>query len=212
MMLIDTVCAAAFYCPACGKGQLRDLQLFVGEQEHTLYCEECGHALASYTLRPRQGLQLTIPCGVCGEQVPHRFTWRQLRRLRFEKLYCEHDHFELGYIGKWEAIAEFLDFNAAEFDALHPEEGDFFMERQQRLLAAMNRLHDLVAQGALSCPCGSHALSAGLLGDNILLECQDCGSSCSLPMGTAEDLRRLDADCLRTAEWQPGTLLDAPGK
>ena len=29
-MLIDTVCAAAFYCPACGKVQLQDIRLFGG--------------------------------------------------------------------------------------------------------------------------------------------------------------------------------------
>lgn len=210
-MLIDTVCAAAFYCPDCGKVQLLDIPLFMGQQERTFHCENCGHALASYVMRPKQGLELSIPCGVCGKKVQQRFTWRQLRRLRFQKLYCEQDHFELGYIGKWQAIAEFLDFNAAEYDALHPEEGDLFMERQQRLLAAMNKLHDLVAQEQLSCTCGSHALSAGILGDHVLLECQDCGSSCVLPMSTAADLRQLGPDCLREAIWQPGPLLDVPG-
>jgi transcription elongation factor Elf1 len=210
-MLIDTVCAAAFYCPACGKVQLQDIRLFGGSSDHSLHCDNCGHELAHYALQPK-GLVLYMPCSVCGGTTEQRFSWRQLRHTRFLKLYCQHDHFELGYLGKWQAIAEFLDFNAAEYDALHPEEGELQLARQQLLLAAMNRLHDLVAAGQLSCACGSHALSGGILGDSILLECQSCGSSCSLPMASAADLRQLTPSCLRHAAWQPGPLLDVPGK
>ena len=118
-MLIDTVCAAAFYCPACGKVQLQDIRLFGGGSDHSLHCENCGHELAHYDLQPK-GIVLYMPCSVCGGTTEQHFSWRQLRHTRFLKLYCQHDHFELGYLGKWQAIAEFLDFNAAEYDALHP--------------------------------------------------------------------------------------------
>ena len=187
-MLIDTLCSAAFYCPACGKVQQRDILLFDGGQKHVFRCENCGHELASFTIRPQDGLKLSIPCGVCQEVSEHHFSWHQLRRMKFQKIYCEKDHFELGYIGEWQTIAEFLDFNAAEYDALHPEEGE------QR------------------CDCGSRNLSAGIVGSDIVLECQTCGSSCVVPAHQAEDLQRLKAGSLELGEWKRGPMLDVPGK
>ncbi len=211
-MLIDTLCSAAFYCPACGKVQQRDILLFDGGQKHVFRCENCGHELASFTIRPKDGLKLSIPCGVCQEVSEHHFSWHQLRRMKFQKIYCEKDHFELGYIGEWQTIAEFLDFNAAEYDALHPEEGEQLIERQQFLLAGMNRLHDLLTSGELRCDCGSRNLSAGIVGSDIVLECQTCGSSCVVPAHQAEDLQRLKAGSLELGEWKRGPMLDVPGK
>ena len=51
--------------------------------------------------------------------------------------------------------------------------------------------HELAAHGDLSCPCGSQEVSAGLTGESIVLQCQDCGSSCVLPVKSAEDLNHL---------------------
>ena len=158
-MLIDTLCSVALYCQRCGKVQLLDVPFFSGKQQLKLRCGACGEQMGETILRPRHGLGLTIKCGVCGKSTYEQFSWHQLKKLRFEKIYCHHDHFELGYIGRWQDIAEFLDFNDAEYDSLHPGDGDRFLERQQILLEGLTRVHELAAHGDLSCPCGSQEVS-----------------------------------------------------
>lgn len=190
-MLIDTVCSVAFYCQRCGRINLQDIPLFSGATHYTMRCDSCNHEMGKISLKPRQGLTVKMACGVCGGKNSKRFSWRNLRKLRFEKIFCTHDHFEIGYIGRWQDIAEFLDFNAAEYDSLHPSDGDEFLERQQTLLEALNRVHDLAAGEELYCTCGSSNIVAAIMGDDIVLECQDCGSLCILPARTAKDLQQL---------------------
>ena len=170
-MLIDTACSLAFYCQRCGRIQLRDVPLFNGQMQFVMECGNCGHEMGKITLRPRKGLELNMECGVCKGMNRQVFSWRQLRKLRFARLYCQHDNFELGYIGRWQDIAEFLDFNTAEYDALHPADGDGYIEHQQTLLEALNRIHDLAASGELECSCGweeEHGMEIDIL-DNTLV-------------------------------------------
>ena len=190
-MLLDTICAVALYCQRCGQVHIQDVPYFIGQGERVLRCPNCSHEQAEIALRPQKGLVLRIPCGVCGTENRFGYSMQQLRKLRFEKIYCHGDQFELGYIGRWQTIAEFLDFNAAEFDALHPGEGDNFMAKQQILLEAVNRVHDLAEARQFSCPCGSHEFSAGIVEDSILLECVRCGSYAMLRAECTEDLQRL---------------------
>lgn len=211
-MLIDTACSLALYCQRCGRIQLQDVPLFSGQKHFVMECGNCGHTLGEITMQPRKGLLLKTTCGVCDRENKKQFSWRQLRRLRFEKLYCQQDHFELGYIGQWQDIAEFLDFNAAEYDSLHPNDGDEFLERQQTLLEALNRVHDLAASGELIGPCGSHDILAGIRDEQIILECQACESYCILPARTSEDLQRLRPGRATEFVWKPCSLLDAREK
>ena len=190
-MLINTLCSVALYCQRCGKVQLRDVPLFSGQECLELLCGACGGRMAEVSLKPRRGFLLKTRCGACGEVTQAQYSWQQLKKLHFEKLYCQHDHFELGYIGRWQDIAEFLDFNEAEYDSLHPEGGDRFLERQQILLEALTRVHELASNGELSCPCGSQDVMAGIMDGNIVLGCGACGGSCLVPAETAEDLARL---------------------
>ena len=209
---LASVGSLALYCPRCGKIQLRDIPLFSGKEESVLRCENCSHPVAYAKARPKEGLLLRTHCGACGEETQHTFPWRQLRRTRFEKLYCAHDRFELGYIGKWQDIAEFLDFNAAEYDALHPADEEGFIERQQLLLEALNRVHELALREGLSCPCGSHDIMAGLLGDCVVIECAACTAFAVLPIREVKDLEKLLPGSMGDLPWQQYPLLDVWGK
>ena len=212
LMLIDTACSVALYCQHCGRIQLQDVPLFSGKKYFEMQCDNCGHTMGEIVMRPRTGLTLRTICGVCEGENRHQLSWRQLRKLRFEKLYCAHDHFELGYIGQWQDIAEFLDFNAAEYDSLHPGDGDEFLERRQTLLEALNRVHDLAAQGELSCLCGSKDIAAAIMGESIVLECQTCGACCVLPARTAEDLQQLRPGMAADFIWKQPSRLDVREK
>lgn len=188
-MLIQTLCSVAFYCQRCGQIHIQDVPCFSGRQKFVLRCGNCSHEQAVIRVRPRRGLMIEMVCGVCGVKNTVTYPLRLLRQMQFEKIFCGQDQFELGYIGQWHRIAEFLDFNTAEYEALHPGDDDNFMGRQQILLEAVNRVHDLAEDGKIVCPCGSHDFVADVAEDSILLECTHCGSYAVLPAGSAEDLR-----------------------
>ncbi len=190
-MLLDTLCSIALYCQRCGQIHIQDVPYFSGQNEIVLQCANCAHEQAVISLMPQKGLRLRIPCGVCSTQNDLVYPLRQLKKLRFEKIYCREDSFELGYIGVWKTLAEFLDFNAAEFDALHPGDGDSFMGGQQILLEALNRVHDLVEKRAVSCSCGSHDFTASVADNSIILECIHCGNYSLIPAAEAKDLKQL---------------------
>ncbi|MBE6093133.1 MAG: hypothetical protein E7201_08240 [Selenomonas ruminantium] len=211
-MLIDTACSLAFYCQRCGRIQLQDVPLFSGQKQFVMECGNCGHEMGKITLRPRKGLELTTECGVCNGKNRQSFTWRQLKKLRFARLYCQHDNFELGYMGRWQDIAEFLDFNTAEYDALHPADGDCYIEHQQTLLEALNRIHDLAASGELECTCGSADIKAALQRDSVRLDCCYCGNYCELPARNAKDLQALKPGQGRKFNWRMRPWLDVKEK
>ena len=147
IVLVDTLCSVAFYCQRCGQIEIADVPVFSGHGDVVLTCSHCGAEKARLRLVPRKGLVIETGCVVCGQRNRVHYPLRQLRTMTLEKIYCEKDHFELGYIGKWQNLAEFLDFNAAEYDALHPQDAYNFMEHQQILLEAFNRVHDLAEEG-----------------------------------------------------------------
>lgn len=194
-MLVDTLCSVAFYCQRCGQIEITDVPLFTGHGRQVLTCSHCGAEKAAIRFAPRSGLIVETTCGVCGSLNRFTYPLRKAKALRFEKIYCESDHFELGYIGRWQDIAEFLDFNAAEYDALHPQDAYNFMERQQILLEAFNRLHDFAEEGEILCPCGGHEFTADIAEDAIHLTCTRCGSYAVIPAAKAEDLRQLQPGC-----------------
>ena len=194
-MLVDTLCSVAFYCQRCGQIEITDVPLFTGHGRQVLTCSHCGAEKAAIRFAPRSGLIVETTCGVCGSLNRFTYPLRKAKALLFEKIYCESDHFELGYIGRWQDIAEFLDFNAAEYDALHPQDAYNFMERQQILLEAFNRLHDFAEEGEILCPCGGHEFTADIAEDAIHLTCTRCGSYAVIPAATAEDLRQLQPGC-----------------
>ena len=191
-MLIETVCSIAFYCQRCGKIHVHDIPYFSGNRKLVLRCGSCAHEQAVLLRRSGDSLEISVDCVVCGTTTHSYYSFRKLRRMQLEKIYCGKDHFELGYIGRRKRIEEFLDFNEAEFKALHPGDGENFIEKQQILLEALNRVHDIAAQGAISCPCGSKDIFASIHGNSIVLECSHCGSYYVLPAENAADLTRLE--------------------
>lgn len=195
IVLVDTLCSVAFYCQRCGQIEIIDVPVFSGHGDIVLTCNHCGAEKARMRLVPRKGLVIETSCVVCGQRNRVAYPLRQLRSLAMEKIYCEKDHFELGYIGKWQSLAEFLDFNAAEYDALHPHDAYNFMEHQQILLEAFNRVHELAEDGELFCPCGGHEFTADIAEDAIHLECTRCGSSAIIPAKTPDDLKQLQPGC-----------------
>ncbi len=193
-MLIWTACSAAFYCQRCGRIHVQDIPYFSGRRRMVLECANCGHEQVVLLRRQGNMLEFQVPCVVCDTVHVSRYSLRQLRRIGLEKVYCSKDHFELGYIGRRRRIEELLAFNQAEFEALHPDDGKNFIEKQQLLLAAVNRVHDIAARGGLYCPCGSRDITIDIRGNSLVLECSHCGSYYILNIERNGELARLEQD------------------
>ena len=191
VLLYRTLCSVALYCQRCGQIHIHDVPYFAGQQDIGLQCRNCSHTQATVNLTKQRGLVLKTSCAACHSQNYITFPLSMIKRMKFEKIYCNHDNFELGYIGAWQNVAEFLDFNTAEFEALYPTDEYNFMPRQQILLEALNRVHDLAAGYGITCPCGSHDFIAEVADGSILLECTHCGGQAVIQANSAEDLGRL---------------------
>ena len=191
-MLISTVCSIAIYCQRCGKIHIYDVPYFFGTKRFVVQCESCGYERAVLLRCAGNKLELTVECVGCGTINKKIFSMKKLRKLHLEKIYCTHEHFELGYIGRHRAIEELLEFNQAEFEALHPNDGKNFIEKQQMLLEAVNRVHDISEKGAVSCSCVSKEIAADIQGNSIILECCSCGSNYVLKVEDSGDLVRLE--------------------
>lgn len=190
-MLIREACSAAFYCQRCGKVHVHDIPYFAGPRT-VLGCDRCGQAqVVCERMDGGRQIAFTVGCVLCGKESLARYSFKRLPHVRLEKVFCQHDHFELGYVGRRQLIEELLAFNQAEFAALHPHEGKNFIEKQPILLEALNRVHEMAAQGDIVCPCGSGLISADIQGNSIVLSCDVCGSYDVLRAETERDLARL---------------------
>ena len=190
-MLIETVCAAAFYCQRCGKIHVHDIPYFSGRKRLVLRCDSCAHEQAVLVRCSGRRVELTIDCVVCGTANTSVYSLKHLRHVQLERVFCCKDHFELGYIGRRRRIEELLAFNQAEFAALHPNDGQNFIEKQQILLEAVNRVHEIAERGDIVCPCGSQDIAADIRGNSIVLECCHCGAYSVLRAENASDLARI---------------------
>ena len=197
-MVLQTACSLALFCQRCGKIHIVDVPYFTGTQKTLIRCDSCHHGQA-LILRENAGwLELNLPCAICGHRNTMKWPIQSLSHIDMDKIYCERDHFELGYIGRHDRIKEMLDFNRAEFEALHPG-GQHLIDQQRILLEAVNRVLDLAEAGDIVCPCGSHAVSAAIRGSNIELMCLCCGSYAVIKAETAADLERISAGCISFA-------------
>ena len=128
--------------------------------------------------------------------------------ISVEKIYCEKENFELGYLGSEQEIKNIVDFNKSQFiksDCLENECDLAQVEKQHILLEALNKVHDIAEEGLLSCCCGSMNITADITDDNLILECKDCGGFYILTAQTEEDLEKLSE--LETIELKHGNIL-----
>lgn len=192
-MLIHANWSVALYCQYCGKIEIHDIchfQLNSGVQ--LLKCS-CHHVKAKLMRTASNQLRLQIPCGACGYLHETRFKLRQLLTMKLEPIHCLADNFELGYIGRRESIEEFLEYNKHEFDTMnrdHFGDGEE-IEKQLILLEVLNKLHDIAGAGGVVCPCGQPVLDADIVGDSVVIECQQCGRYHLLPARTEADLQKM---------------------
>lgn len=130
-MVVRDLCALAFYCQSCGKIHIHDIPYFSGEKKLVLRCVSCAHEQAVLLRRSNRQLEVVVECVGCHTKNVVDYSLKQLRHLQLERIYCTQDHFELGYVGRRHRIEALLDFNQAEFEALNPRDGQYYLLREK---------------------------------------------------------------------------------
>lgn len=191
-MIVQTGFSVALYCQRCGKIHVHDVPYFIGNADKIKFYCKFKHEQATLIRTKSHFFRLQIPCVVCNSVHEAVFSLHQLMRMRVEKIYCANDFFELGYIGKRQAIKEILRFNRHSFERMDGENHGEKIEKQQILLEVINRIHDIAEVDGIICPCGSKAIAADILGSAVRLTCCHCGNYELLAAGSERDLAELD--------------------
>lgn len=198
-VIIHAGWSIALYCQRCGKIQIHDLSYFAEKENvKTLRCS-CNHPQATLMRTASNYIKLQMLCSSCNHLHETKYKMKNLFKVKLEKIYCSKDFFELGYIGRREAIESILMRTKREFERIISDEER--IEKQQLLLEIINRIHDIAEQGGIICPCGSEAIDADLSKDSLVLECLHCGSYCTISAKDEEDLEKLqETECIELTQ------------
>lgn len=190
--LISAMGSVGLYCQHCGRLHVYDIPYFAGGINLKLECPHCGHQVAVIGYEKRTSILLNLPCSICGHVHSSVYQRRLLPRVYLNRIYCHHDNFELGYIGKRRRIEALLATSQAAFEELHPGEGNGMVERQRQMLETVNLLHDMASVGHLSCSCGCQNMLVDIQGSNVVLECSDCGQVAVINTADGDEIEALE--------------------
>ncbi len=174
-MVIRTVCSAAIYCQECGWIQIHEVPFFAGRGSLVIRCQDCGHRLGEISYQAGGSFKLKLDCVSCGETHEAVYSMKKLKHTYIDRVICRKDGFELGYLGKHNIIEGMLSSSFDEYKALHPGETEETAKSNNRLLKAVNLLHDMAESGKLCCDCGCQDMSVDIFDGHIILECYACG-------------------------------------
>ena len=196
-MLIRAVTTIALYCPRCGKLNLHDISHFaVGHEPNDLVCS-CGYKQAAVMRAGAFQFELTIPCVMCQSTHHLFFDRRALRHIEVEKIYCPSENFELGFIGRHDAIEATRHLHKSEFCRLWQDgSSEEDIRSQQIVLEVLNKVHDIASEQHIYCMCGAHQMTADLLPEGVLLTCLSCGSYELIPATEAVLARLYETDSI----------------
>ena len=103
--------AIALYCQQCGKLHINKISYFSLRSELQLLKCSCGNNLATLTQLDIKRLKLRIWCNLCQMFQEKIYFLKDFYNITIEKIYCDKENFELGYLGTEQAIQDIVDFN-----------------------------------------------------------------------------------------------------
>ena len=190
-MVARTWTSLALFCQRCGKLELYDLSRFsLSHERQQLYCH-CGQWQGELFSTPHSQQLLRLPCLLCKEDHLLCFTPRQFWQAETQRLYCPKHTLELGVLGSPELLKEQQLCHRQAYQCIQrEEEDDEAVEDPQVLLEVLNMVHDLAAQGEISCACRQPQLAAEVLDSGVLLSCLACGAKRLVPARNERDLTK----------------------
>ena len=189
-LIVQSVCSVALYCHQCGKLHLHDVPYFRGREKYILRCS-CGCEQGALLQLPGDRVSLELSCAACHHITRRTYRMRALRRLAAQRIYCEEDLMDLGYIGQRFRLEALLQLQEKEMERLWGRQLSASLYQQQFLLRAMNSIHELASVQGIRCPCGSKAMQVEIRDQAVFLECCFCGRYQSIPVQSERDLKWL---------------------
>ena len=189
-MVARTWTSLALFCQRCGKLELHELSRFsLHHERRQLYCH-CGQWQGEIVAASHSQPLLRLPCLLCQEEHLLCFTPSQFWQVEMHRLYCPKHTLELGLIGQPDLLREQQLRHRQVCQGLQREEDEEEIEDPQVLLEVLNMVHDLAAQGEISCACRQLQLAAEVLDSGVLLSCRSCGAKHLVPARNERDLTK----------------------
>ncbi len=120
---------------------------------------------------------------------------KRLWRAAVDKIYCESENLELGFVGPRQTIEELIASHQREVENLLREiddsDYDDRRENPQIMFEILNAVHDIAERGRLYCQCGSYNIKARVIPGGIELQCAQCGGYRIIPAHDEQDVARL---------------------
>ena len=192
-MLINLSTTIALSCPACGRLERDKINIFelpVGELKQ-LSCS-CGAEKASLKRKEDSQIKLNYFCLHCNTAHKVLFSsdifWHSKKLI---PLSCKETGLNPGFFGPPVLVETELKQEKQDLELMAAELGFDDFKNPDIMLQAVDFIHDIAAEGALNCECGSDDINIELFSDKIQLICNNCGSHLNVNAVSESDLQNL---------------------
>ncbi len=210
-MLIKLSTTIALSCPACGRLERDEINIFelpTGKLKQ-LSCS-CGAEKASIRRTEANRLQINYFCLHCNKA--HKITVSAQKFWYSKKLTplpCRETGLNPGFFGRSTLVKEEIKKEKQDLDLIAAELGFDEFKNPDIMLQVLDIIHDIAAEGALSCECGSDNINIELFSDKIQLICNDCGARLNIAAVNKNDLkelRQLNKVCIHSIQGKPNNF------
>ena len=212
-MVLELSTALAMRCPICGRLNIDQLNIFQlsGDTRHKIYCE-CGSHKMTVSKKGADYIVVEYYCIICDYEHSVLLSGNKFWSKRhLSSLVCLETNLNLGYYGSYELINDKLQKQQEELDSMADELGFNDFSDPELILAILDYLHDIAANGNLYCECGSHDISIDLSSERVKLICNKCQASYVVPVTSRKDLDKLKKLDHLVLDFQAGKTKNSRG-
>ena len=192
-MLINLSTTIALSCPACGRLEKETINIFElpADKLKQLRCS-CGAEKAALRRNLDSGLEINYFCLHCNKA--HKITvsaqefWHSKRLI---PLSCRETGLNPGFFGPPLLVKEEIENEKQDLELMAAELGFDDFKNPDIMLQALDIIHDIAAEGELSCECGSDDINIELFSDKIQIICNNCGAHLNIAAVDLNDLKNL---------------------
>ena len=212
-MVLELSTALAMRCPTCGRLNIDQLNIFQlsGDTRHKIFCE-CGSHKMTVSKKGADHIVVEYYCIICDHEHSAMLSANKFwSKNHLSSLVCLETKLNLGYYGPYMLINEKLEKQQEDLNSMADELGYDDFSDPELILAILDYLHDIAANGGLFCECGSHDISIDLSSEKVKLICNNCQATYVVPVSSRKDLDRLKKLDELVLDLQAGTTKNPKG-
>lgn len=192
-MLIKLSTTIALSCPACGRLERDEINIFElpTAKLKKLSCS-CGAEKASIMRKKNSRIQINYFCLHCNKahkiNVSAQKFWYS---KKLTPLSCRETGLNPGFFGRSALVNEEIKKEKQDLELIAAELGFDDFKNPDIMLQALDFIDDIAEEGALSCECGSDNIKIELFSDKIQIICDNCGARLDIEAVSDRDLKEL---------------------